>query len=161
MPGLGLDDQSVDLKYMIHAIHASGETGVPFEVCGYGNSAHVFDFVYPGKLKNCEGCHVVGEDTFYPVSPADVHGTTIDVGGDITTPTDDTVISPNTAVCSTCHVDQLAADHMQQNGGDFNATKAADSALISSGVETCAICHGPGRTSDVKEVHGVAEFQFN
>ena len=104
---------------------------------------------------------VVGEDTFYPVSPAEVHGTTIDVGGDITTPTDDTVISPNTAVCSTCHADQLAADHMQQNGGDFNATKAADSALISSGVETCAICHGPGRTSDVKEVHGVAEFQFN
>ena len=158
---LGADDTSVDMKYMIHAIHASGATGVPFEVCGYGNSAHVFDFVYPGKLNNCEGCHVVGEDTFYPVSPAEVHGTTIDVGGDITTPTDDTVISPNTAVCSTCHADQLAADHMQQNGGDFNATKAADSALISSGVETCAICHGPGRTSDVKEVHGVAEFQFN
>jgi OmcA/MtrC family decaheme c-type cytochrome len=158
---LGADDAPVDMKYMIHAIHASGDVGVPFEVCGFGNSAHVFDFVYPGKLNNCEGCHVVGDDTFYPVDPGKVLGTTVDVGADVTSPVDDTAISPNTAVCSTCHVTQLAADHMQQNGGDFAAGKAADSALISSGVETCAVCHGPGRTSDVKEVHGVGKFQFN
>jgi cytochrome c553 len=50
---------------------------------------------------------------------------------------------------------------MQQNGGDFNATKAADGTLISSGVETCAVCHGPGRTADVKEMHKIDTFQFN
>jgi hypothetical protein len=90
-----------------------------------------------------------------------VHGTTVDTGLDLTSPTDDTVISPNTAVCSACHVSALAAEHMKQNGGDFNATKAADSTLISSGVETCQLCHGPGRANDVKQAHGVGAFQFN
>ena len=81
------------------------------------------------------------------------------MGGNAASPTDDTVISPNAAVCSTCHVSDLAKQHMMQNGGDFAATKAADSALISSEVETCALCHGPGGSADVVEVHGVEQFR--
>jgi hypothetical protein len=50
---------------------------------------------------------------------------------------------------------------MRQNGGDFLAGKDNSGALISSGVETCELCHGPGRTADVAEVHGVGDFQFN
>jgi OmcA/MtrC family decaheme c-type cytochrome len=156
---LGLDDTSVDMKYMIHAMHASGATDVPYEVCGFGNSSHVFDFVYPGKLNNCEGCHVAGG--YYPVDPATVLGTTVDSGADPATPTDDVVVSPNTAVCSTCHASELAANHMIQNGGDFNATKAADSSLISSGAETCGLCHGEGRSADVAIVHGIDTFESN
>lgn len=156
---LGLDDTSVDMKYMIHAIHASGAIGVPYEVCGFGNSTHVYNFVYPGKLNNCEGCHLPGG--YYPVDPAAVLGTTVDVGTDVASPTDDTVVSPNTSVCSSCHTSELAANHMVQNGGDFNATKAADSELISSGAETCQLCHGEGRQSDVKEAHRIETFEFN
>ena len=156
---LGTDDAPIDMKRMIHALHGAGVSGVPYEVCGFGNSTHVYDFVYPGRLNNCEGCHIDGG--YYPVDPADVLGTTVSVGADLASPTDDTVISPNASVCSTCHSSDLARQHMIQNGGDFNATKAADSSLISSGVETCQLCHGPGRSSDVKEVHGVGEFQFN
>ena len=158
---LGDDDSPVDMKYMIHAIHASGEVGVPYEACGFGNSSHVYDFKYPGHLNNCEGCHVKDEDTFYPVAAGTILGTTIDVGADPADPSDDVAISPNTAVCSTCHVSDLARQHMLQQGGDFEAGKAADSSLISSGVETCALCHGPGGASDVKEVHGVDGFDFN
>ena len=50
---------------------------------------------------------------------------------------------------------------MEQNGADFAATKAADSTLISSGVESCQLCHGAGRSAGVDEVHGVSDFQFN
>ena len=155
----GADDVSVDMKYMIHALHGSGVSGQSYDVCGFGNSAHSFDFVYPGRLNNCEGCHVDGG--YYPVDPAEVLGTTIDVGADLLSPTDDVVVSPNSSVCSACHSSDLAKQHMLQNGGDFTATKAADSALISSGVETCQLCHGPGRSADVKAVHGVGEFDFN
>lgn len=150
------DDNSIDFKRMIHGMHASGIIGVPYDVCGF--SAHVFDYVYPGRLNNCEGCHNPG--TYYPKEPGQILGTTIDAN-DRTILTDDRVISPNTSVCSACHVSDLAAQHMQQNGGDFNATRAADGTMISSGVETCVVCHGSGRTADVKVVHKIDTFQFN
>ena len=156
---LGTDDTPIDFKRMIHALHASGETDVAYDVCGYGNFPHSIKFEYPGHVNNCEGCHAPG--TYYPVDPARVLGTTFDAGADLLSPVDDRVVSPNASVCSTCHISSLAAEHMRQNGGDFNAMKAADSTLISSGVETCELCHGEGRSADVEVMHGVAEFQFN
>jgi OmcA/MtrC family decaheme c-type cytochrome len=156
---LGTDDTPIDLKYMVHAIHASGETGVAYNVCGYGNSAHTFSVEYPGHINDCEGCHMPG--TYYPVDPAAVLGTTVSTGADPSTPVDDTVVSPNTSVCSACHVSDLARQHMIQNGGDFAATKAADSTLISSGVETCQLCHGEGRAADVEVMHHVSDYQYN
>ena len=151
---LGSDDQPIDFKNMIHGIHA-GNIGV----CGFGNSAHAYlDVVYPGDLNNCEGCHEPGG--YYPVEPGVILATTVDAN-DPTTPSDDVAVSPNASVCSTCHTSDLARQHMIQNGGDFEATKAADSTLISSGVETCVLCHGPGRSSDVVEAHGVNDFEFN
>lgn len=155
---LGPDDASIDFKHMIHGIHASGQLGKPYNVCGFGNSVHTFDFVYPGRLNNCEGCHVAG--SYYPVDGSQVFGTTIDANNPAIL-TDDRVVSPNASVCSACHFDTLDIEHMQQNGGDFNATKAADGALVSSGTETCALCHGPDRIADVKRMHKVDEFQFN
>ena len=155
----GADDTSVDFKYMIHALHATSFSGQNYDVCGFGNRPVSFDFNYPGRLNNCEGCHLA--DTYFPVDGARVNGTTVDSGPDPIAPTDDVVVSPNTAACSGCHTGTLAREHMQQNGGDFEATKAADSTLISAGVETCALCHGPDRISDVKAIHGVDSFQFN
>ena len=159
---LGTDDNTVDMKVMIHALHAFDFTEEAYEACGFafpsGGTPHTFDFIYPGKLNNCEGCHV--EDGFYPVDPAVVLGTTVDAN-DPAIQTDDVVVSPNSAVCSSCHVSSLAANHMIQNGGDFNATKDADSNLVSSGVETCQLCHGPGASADTGVMHRVGEFQFN
>lgn len=156
------DDNTVDMKVMIHALHAADFTKEPYEACGFrfpsGGTAHTFDFVYPGKLNNCEGCHVEGG--FYPVDPTSVLGTTVDAN-DPADLLDDVVVSPNSAICSSCHVSDLAANHMMQNGGDFDARKDADSNLVSSGVETCQLCHGPGASADTAVMHGVGEFQFN
>ncbi len=153
---LGTDDETIDFKRMVHSIHA-GTIGV----CGYRNTAHpYFDVVYPGQLNNCEGCHL--PNTYYPVDPAAVPATTVDAGPDRSTLTDDVAISPNTSVCSSCHTSSIAAEHMIQNGGDFAAGKTDDGVMQSAGVETCELCHGPGRSADVKDVHGVAKFdEFN
>jgi OmcA/MtrC family decaheme c-type cytochrome len=159
----GPDDQTMDLKRMIHKIHASGEdgsgrVGEPFQICGF-SGAFTFEVGYPGRLKNCEGCHQ--PNTYYPVDPAVVLATTMDAGADRSTLTDDVAISPNASVCSSCHTSSLAADHMRQNGGDFAAGKTNTGALVSSGSETCALCHGPGRSADVKMMHEVGSFRFN
>jgi len=153
---LGADDAPIDMKVMIHALHGYSKTLTPYEVCGFGNRPHTFDFTYPGRLNNCEGCHNPG--AYYPVQPGAILATTIDAGADTTSPTDDTAVSPNAAVCSACHVSNDAKQHMIGNGGDFAAGKAADSSIISSGIESCVVCHGPGRVSDVEEVHGIGTF---
>ena len=145
------------MKYMVHALHAGAVTG--YAVCGFRNSVHRYDdVIYPGRLENCEGCHL--PDTYYPVDPGALLATTIDVGAS-PDPTDDVAMSPNSTVCYGCHVDIIAVEHMKQNGGDFTAAKAADSSLVSTETETCVLCHGPGGTADVKAVHDVAGFRFN
>ena len=50
---------------------------------------------------------------------------------------------------------------MEQNGGNFAATKLPDSTLNPADTETCELCHGPGRSSDVGDVHGVGAFSDN
>jgi len=152
---LGIVEESIDMKRMVHQIHA-GNVGI----CGYRNSAHDYTgVVYPGRLNNCEGCHLAG--TYYPVDPSIVPATTINTGADRSTLLDDVAISPNTSVCSSCHTSDLASNHMTQNGGDFMAGKDDTGAISSSGSETCQLCHGPGATADVAEAHGIDTFESN
>jgi len=154
-----LDDQSIDMKYMIHRIHGSGAFG-PYGVCGFGNSGYLFDVTYPGKVNNCEGCHV--DDGYYPVDSTAVSGTTFDAN-DPTTFADDAVTSPNAAVCSGCHMDTLATAHMSQNGGYFKRQGVKDAVtgkmLPGGDIETCALCHGPGSMADLRDAHGIGAFE--
>jgi len=157
-----LDDQTIDFKVMVHAIHAGAIAN--YMVCGYGNTGYDFSQVrYPGKLNNCEGCHL--PDTYYPPDAPTALATTIDAAPaanpDRSTPLGDTAVSPATAVCSTCHTSVAARNHMRTSGGSFDATKDADSRISSAPVEDCGTCHGPGRSADVKTVHGIGQFNFN
>jgi OmcA/MtrC family decaheme c-type cytochrome len=153
-----LDDQTIDLKFMVHAIHAGAVAG--YKVCGYNNTGYDFSSVrYPGKLNNCEGCHLA--NTYYPPAAGTAIATTIDAGADRSTPLGDVAITPGTAACSACHSDAAARQHMTLNGGSFNAVKGADSSLPAGPVENCLACHGPGKSADVKVQHNVGAFQFN
>jgi len=160
-PSDHLAEQSIDLKVMIHAIHASafraGQSAVPFVVYHRG-SANNFsaETPFPGALNNCVACH--DTDTYYPPDPTSstVLATTVStyvggVGG--SGPAGQIAVTPAAAVCSSCHTTATEALHMVQNGGSFNAVKDANSHVVSA--ETCVICHGPGGIADVKVVHNV------
>lgn len=154
-----LDDQTIDFKVMVHAIHAGAIAG--YKVCGYGNTGYDFSHVrYPGRLNNCEGCHL--PDTYYPPDSTVALATTFDAG-DRSTPLGDVATTPATAVCSVCHTSQDARNHMLSSaaGGSVTAVKDAASRTPGTPPETCGACHGPGKDADVKKVHGVAEFNYN
>jgi OmcA/MtrC family decaheme c-type cytochrome len=139
--------QPWDFKLLIHALHAS--------TYSYGGET-LPAITYPGYLNDCEACHLPG--TYYPVDPTVVFATSIDAGASAATPADDTAITPNTAVCASCHTDDTSKQHMRFNGGSFDATKNADGTSPQAAAETCGNCHGAGEDVDVKEVHHVAEF---
>ena len=164
-PGSSIDgrivdplNKSWDAKRLFHMLHTP--TGL------FWNSPAV-PVAYPGKLNNCEGCHKA--NTYYPVDPAAVFSTSIHPGADQLTPSDDTGITPNAAVCSACHNSGLAKTHMEQNGSTFGSFTAGTGLIKNAdgstkavfAVETCQLCHGNGQTADVKKVHRVGEYRYN
>lgn len=177
----GLREQSIDLKWMIHAIHAGGaRAAAGKQTVFYGFGSSVVDYAnvkYPGDLANCEGCHTSG--TYYPVDSAQVLATTFDTGASRSDPADDKATSPTTAACSGCHVSPVAVAHMQQNGGapgvlagdagvagslvSFWAKQVGTAGVrnVASTTETCALCHAAGGPADVKKAHGIGAFKFN
>jgi len=153
----GKDEETVEFKTMIHAIHAGEERTNGYVAYGFGGFSHDYsEVVFPGNLANCESCHRPG--TYYPVG-ASALAATIDVGLDIDSPFDDLNITPNSAACWGCHDRPEAVAHMTQFGGAFDAVQTPEGTLISQSmgtvIETCDVCHGPGRSSDVGELHGL------
>jgi OmcA/MtrC family decaheme c-type cytochrome len=153
-PTDGKDEESLDFKTMVHGIHAASMRKQALQIVGFrGFTTYVYDeqaVHYPGQLGNCLACHT--EQGFQlPLAPS-VLGTTVDTGADHTDPGDDTVVTPIAAACSSCHDGASSKAHMVSSGG---ASFATSQAAIDSGAvqEQCTLCHGPGRSSDVAEVH--------
>ena len=69
----------------------------------------------------------------------------------VTTPAASTTLinSPITSACSACHDSAAAIAHFKGNGGAFYEPRATG--LLK--VEQCMVCHGSGRTADIKAVH--------
>jgi len=159
-----LAEQSIDIKVMIHAIHASAvraaDLGTPYVVYHRGGANDFSTLAFSGLTNNCVACH--DEGTYYPPDP----GTSTVLASTISTyvngvgnsgPAGQTAVTAATAACSGCHQSAVEKTHMIQNGGSFTAVKDAGSHVVSA--ETCVICHGPGAVADVKVVHNLALYQ--
>jgi OmcA/MtrC family decaheme c-type cytochrome len=163
--GVGIDgklEESIDLKRLIHAIHAADRDQHGFRengivIYGYGGSTNDFSHVrFPGILNDCTTCHNSGT---YELSGKwemplqnGILASTISSGMDVADQTDDLYTTPTAAVCSACHDGALAQAHMENLGG---AKFAADKTAIDGSMETCAICHGPGKIADLNVVHEI------
>jgi OmcA/MtrC family decaheme c-type cytochrome len=125
-PAVGADgkaEESIDMKRMIHQIHSGAELANGVVIYGYGGSEHDYsDAEFIGNRMNCEGCHDSG--TYGTAEAANTLPSTIDTGADVADPDDDLNISPIAAVCSSCHDDSGATDHMKLHGASFHALDA-------------------------------------
>jgi len=135
-------ETSTDMMYMTHAIHAS-------DIRGDNEYRSFGDLGYPRPSSDCRACH--SSDTFQLTSiprnkPA--MATRVWNGDDV----QDTFVSPQSAVCWSCHIGSSAENHMSFFGGQINVP---DAELQIPGQETCVGCHGPGRALDVGAVHPV------
>jgi OmcA/MtrC family decaheme c-type cytochrome len=125
-PELGVDgkaEESIDMKRMIHQIHSGAELANGVVIYGYRGSVHDYSNTqFIGNRMNCEGCHDAG--TYGTAEAANTLPSTIDTGADVADPDDDLNISPIAAVCSSCHDDSGATDHMKLHGASFQALDA-------------------------------------
>ncbi len=167
--------ESNNMKDMIHGIHAGRERVDPFTDIRDRGSVLVFlDFGrmdFPGELANCETCHVsaTSSTTTYNTVPMNALPSKQEarspayaaaLAGGTATPLDaraslpneydtDIVRTPYSAACASCHDAAAAKAHMNLNGGVVDGTRAAAKASV----ESCATCHGPGKTYDAAAVH--------
>lgn len=142
--GYEVRQQPNNLKEMLHSIHAAGIRNTPFNFIrgnpagGSGQGLHAFeDVVYPGQIADCEACHKPG--TYALPSNDRYMWTVIDAEpalGSISTfnPALSVRQGPATGACGSCHDGSAARGHMAQNSA--------------GGVETCVLCHGPGKSAE-------------
>ena len=134
-PPEAMPPTSIDFKVLIHRIHRGEDRAqIPYVVYGFQGAPNDFSRLrFPGNLADCASCHVPGAYEL-PLS-ADVLPTVVTQEDEIASST-----LPTRAVCTSCHDDQAAAGH-------------AELETTASGIEACAVCHGPDRLAGVEAVH--------
>jgi OmcA/MtrC family decaheme c-type cytochrome len=169
-PGIdGLWEESIDFKYMIHALHDGADrsaAGIPLVIYGFRGSINNFgNVVYPSPINRCDTCHenTTTNASYYPVSDSAVQATTFTTGLAANAPQpavpDPTATSANMTVCSACHSTYnwaATAAHIAQNGGSTSVKKDAEGRTIPGGpasLESCSVCHGPGGIEDLRVAH--------
>ncbi len=115
----GKREESIDLKRMIHGIHAGRALENGLVLYGAGGASDFSDVGFVGNNANCLTCHLAG--TYSTEDASATLSSTIDIGMDVTDPFDDLNISRITATCSSCHDGARARQHMVLNGGSFMA----------------------------------------
>jgi OmcA/MtrC family decaheme c-type cytochrome len=119
----GKAEEAIDFKRLIHQIHSGAELENGIVIYGFGGRPNDFsDVEFIGNRKNCETCHYPG--TYSTEAARARMASTIDTGADVADPTDDLNISQTAAVCSSCHDDSVAKDHMVGFGASFMALES-------------------------------------
>jgi OmcA/MtrC family decaheme c-type cytochrome len=173
---------SNNFKDMIHGIHAGRERVTPFQDARDRSPGAItlLDFRrmdFPGRLNNCETCHVTAtsDQKTYDFVPAGALSSTYEsidaayaaaIAGSTATTAQaktalntvnaaDNVVTPFAASCVSCHDRQSAKAHIAINGGQLNIARsvALPAGRPLEDVESCVVCHGPGRDFDTSRVH--------
>ena len=155
---------TINFRAMIHAIHMGENHSKPYVLGGYpppsvsnpqGSPIDINELRYPRPQNECNACHVNNSQqlplasdllpsfsqtfTCNEVPGADTNDYCNDpdwVGTAKYTP-------PTTSVCTSCHDADSTAAH-------------AEMMTTSTGVESCATCHGPGKVYDIDVFHAPA-----
>ncbi|MGC4115189.1 MAG: OmcA/MtrC family decaheme c-type cytochrome, partial [Myxococcales bacterium] len=90
-------EQSVDLKVLIHEVHASGVRQTPVEIIGFGGSKNEFPLGFPRDIGDCNACHL--PTTWTLPLPPEVADTTVATGADPASAADNTRQGRTQAVC--------------------------------------------------------------
>ena len=149
---------------MIHRIHSGerlandyilGGNPAPTRANPVGTPVNFKELRFPGIAGNCAQCHrpstwvlpltgrrlssreQIRHCLENPAADADNY---CDSGLWVASST--TTLPPTTAACLGCHDSAAAAAHAEVN-------------TTLSGVEACAVCHGPGKDEDVSVVHPI------
>lgn len=167
---LSWPEESMGFKTLIHGVHASGKRSDPFDFvrdrCSNTSSTsclYYYDMsevTFPGVLNNCETCHKPG--TYSTELPEGVFMSTdvTTTGNDLTSANvqtarsnvpnlTDVVTTPVAAACVGCHDTEIAKSHMTGHGAFVRAPRDTTTGYV----ETCSLCHGPGRLADVALMH--------
>jgi OmcA/MtrC family decaheme c-type cytochrome len=116
----GKREEAIDVKRMIHQIHAGKNLQNGLVIYGFGGRPHDYREVsFTSNLKNCQTCHL--PDSYDVQSAWDGVATTVDTGAEVTDPSDDLNISSTASVCSSCHDNDTVQDHMVLHGASFKA----------------------------------------
>lgn len=181
----GLEDRTVSLGYMVHAIHAASVREEGYVAYGFGGTPHDYgDASYPRSPADCQACHD-GDTYTLPLASGRL-AVTVDSNATVTgnsffganafapdadaasNPKDDNNVSVETAACLSCHNSDIAKDHMSArsdssiafgNGWLMNPDSFNDpdtqEFIDSQPAENCSFCHSESGFVPVGGVHGV------
>jgi OmcA/MtrC family decaheme c-type cytochrome len=172
---LALPVTTNNFKDMIHGIHAGRDRVNPFRDARDSTSRGeitLLDFArmdFPGRLNNCETCHIAGTYSSVPLNALPSTYETIDAaydaaiaGGTATTALakgalstttangTDHVTTPFAGACVSCHDSTATKSHIKLQGGQVQVNRNT-TGLVAS--ESCVTCHGPGRSEDPAVAH--------
>ena len=125
---------TIDYRTMLHKIHKGADLAYASTYAVIGNQASVNMYpevefpALPGRTKNCIKCH--GTDSESWLAPADRDYPSGQ------TPT----VREWRSVCNSCHDSDAATAHI-------------DAQTAPSGVESCELCHAPGKEFSVEVMH--------